>query len=361
MKKNNSIQGRTEALSTDQDTQSATRRNLVKAVFAGGAVTTSSIWVKPVVDSVLLPAHAQTTSAPGAGVITMPAASAAASSAGGVEVVIEDAEPGETVVVTARVAAAEVSVSVKADAKGRAAASISSEAIKSAVGRDLKAGETIVVKAVTTVSRRQASLSLQVKEAVATPLVVSLSADADAASAQVSVQKAKAGELVSAKVMVSGREIVVSGKANAEGVARMEVSADALKRAGASLVRGEMISATVTSASGAKGSATATVIGRDAAALEIQSVSGNMTAGISLALSGAKAGELVTLNARAGEKSIAFKMKADESGALKSTIGIAQLKELELKEGSEVVLSVATESGQKAERSIKMAGASSGR
>lgn len=337
------------------------RRKIVKTLVAGGVVSTSSIWVKPVVDSVLLPAHAQTSAAPGSGTMTMPAASAAASSAGGVELVIQDAQPGETVVVTAKVAAAEVSVSVKANENGRAAASISRDAIKAAVGRDLKAGETIIVSALATQSRRQASLSLKVKEATLAPLVLNLDADADRGSVQLGVSAAKSGELVSAKMMVSGREIVLSGKANAEGVAKFEASKDVIARAGAKLVRGEMVSATVTAASGAKGSATAAVTSREVPTptLAFKSLTGSMSTGISVALSGAKANELVTLNARSGEASLSFKMKATEAGEVKNAIAIAELKELKLREGSEVAITATTESGQKVSSSLKMAAGTS--
>jgi len=348
------------------------RRKVLKALVAGSAVTTSPIWVKPVVNSVLLPAHAQTSTTPGdagAGggadggggddVTLLPAASASATPDEGVTVVINDAEAGESVVVTAVVAGREASVTVKADDAGRAAATISREAIKAAAGRDLNAGETIQIKARALRSGKTASIALKVKAAVSVPLELTLEANADTGTAVVTVAKAKANELVSAQLVVADRDIVVSGKASAQGVAKMEVSRDAIAAAGAKLVRGASVSVTAKSASGARGAATAIVTGRavEPAALKFDGATGSMATGITLALSGARGSELVTLDLRSGEKSLSLKMKTAENGALKTAIAIAELKELELRGGSEVAITAVTDSGLRASTSLTMAAA----
>jgi len=137
----------------------------------------------------------------------------------------------------------------------------------------------------------------------------------------------------------------------------MAISRDAIAAAGAKLERGANISVTVKSASGARGAATAVVAGREVepAALKFDSATGNMSSGLNLALSGARGGELVTLNLQHAGRSIALKMKTAENGTLKTEIAMADLKELELREGAEVAISAVTDSGLRVATSVRMA------
>ncbi len=338
--------------STHDDKVNSTRRRII-------VTSTTAVWVSPIIKSVVLPVHAQTSNPiePDVPFIVRIAASDAVS---GVSGDVTGAEPKDTVTVSLRIEPVDFTIVGDAGNKGRFAFALTAAEIE-AKGATLSEGSTVTATAKTASGKIDSIGDSSVITAPAKLKTTISSADATTGIAGM-VTGAVPSETVTVELLVDGVAATVAGKADTTGQFAFSESAESLAAKGVALKSGSSVKATSESVSGRVDTTGATAIATGPTELDITLGKADAVSGVQLSIRNLAVGESVSVALVQDGHTLTKAVKAEATAIAKFTATAAELKSagISSKEGAALLITAAAEtSGLKGELATTFSAASS--